>query len=63
MSSAARYSPNYTIKDYRQWQGDWELWRGIAVAMTPSPFGKHGGLLVRICTALTNAIDLSWLQN
>lgn len=57
MSSAARYSPHYTIEDYRRWEGDWELWFGTAVAMTPSPFGRHGGLLVKVCTALTVAID------
>lgn len=56
MSFAARYAPHYTIADYRQWQGDWELWRGTAVAMTPSPFGVHGGFLMRLGTALTNAI-------
>ena len=38
---ALRYLPCYTIDDYRQWEGDWELWDGIPVAMTPSPFGKH----------------------
>ncbi len=57
MSSASRYCPHYTIDDYRQWEGDWELWHGTAVAMTPSPFGRHGGLLMRLGTALTNAID------
>lgn len=57
MSSADRYSPHYTIDDYRLWEGDWELWQGTAVAMTPSPFGRHGGMLMRLGTALTNAID------
>jgi len=57
MSSAARYTPHYTIKDYRHWKGDWELWYGTAVAMTPSPFGRHGGMLVKLCTGLTIAID------
>ena len=36
-----RYLPRYTIDDYLQWEGDWELWDGIPVAMTPSPFGRH----------------------
>ena len=36
-----QFSPHYTISDYEQWSGDWELWKGTAVAMTPSPFGKH----------------------
>jgi Uma2 family endonuclease len=57
MSSAARYSPHYTIDDYRLWKGEWELWHGTAVAMTPSPSGRHGGMLVRLCTALMNSID------
>ena len=57
MSSAARYSPHYTIEDFRQWQGDWELWHGTAVAMTPSPFGRHGGMLARVVAALIHGID------
>ena len=57
MSSAARYTPHYTIEDYRHWEGDWELWNGTAIAMTPSPFGRHGAMLTRLVTALTNSID------
>ncbi len=57
MSSAPRYTPNYTVDDYSQWEGDWELWNGTAVAMTPSPFGPHGSVLARLVTALTNGLD------
>jgi Uma2 family endonuclease len=39
--SLPRYLPHYTVADYQQWDGDWELWHGVAVAMTPSPFGIH----------------------
>ena len=38
---ALRYLPRYTVDDYRCWEGDWELWDGIPVSMTPSPFGRH----------------------
>ncbi|QEF98190.1 hypothetical protein Mal15_22390 [Stieleria maiorica] len=41
MSTARRYLPHYTVADYQNWEGDWELWQGIAVSMTPSPFGAH----------------------
>ena len=41
MSTAPRYEPRYTFADYCQWQGDWELWNGTAVAMSPSPLGPH----------------------
>jgi len=36
-----KYLPHYTLSDYRSWEGDWELWDGVAVSMSPSPFGRH----------------------
>ena len=41
MSTAYRYLPKYTVEDYQQWEGDWELWQGIPISMSPSPFGRH----------------------
>jgi len=41
MSTAPRYQPHYVVADYLQWEGDWELWNGTAVAMSPSPLGPH----------------------
>lgn len=38
---ARRLIPHYTIDDYAQWEGDWELWDGLPVAMTPSPGLPH----------------------
>jgi len=40
-TSAIRYSPCYTVDDYALWEGDWELWNGIAVCMSPSPSPLH----------------------
>jgi Uma2 family endonuclease len=59
MSAAMKYAPRYTIQDYRLWQGDWELWDGIAVAMTPSPFGKHQALLVSLASELRGALRVA----
>ena len=56
---APNYIPHYTIADYRQWEGDWELWRGIPVAMTPSRFGRHQKLATKISQRLLNAIEQS----
>jgi len=39
--SSVEFKPRYTIADYEQWSGDWELWQGSAISMTPSPFGRH----------------------
>lgn len=33
--------PHYTLADYNQWEGDWELIRGYPYAMSPSPRIKH----------------------
>ena len=41
MNTVKDYLPHYTVRDYFQWEGDWELIEGIPYAMAPSPFGKH----------------------
>lgn len=57
MSAAPRYQPHYTVQDYQLWAGDWELWNGVAVAMTPSPFGRHSKLLIDVGAMLKAAIE------
>ena len=52
-----KYFPHYTVADYQQWSGDWELWDGVAVAMTPSPFGKHQKAITRLAQMLLNELD------
>jgi len=32
---------HYTYDDYKLWDGDWELYDGMAVAMAPAPMRKH----------------------
>lgn len=39
--SAVSYRPRYTIEDYVLWEGDWELWDGLPVSMSPSPGFAH----------------------
>lgn len=55
-SSAAQYAPRYNVTDYQMWEGDWELWDGIAIAMTPSPFGPHQAAVAGLLTELRLAI-------
>lgn len=38
---AVAYKPKYKIEDYLGWEGEWELWDGIAVSMSPSPDFFH----------------------
>lgn len=35
------YVERYTLEDWRQWEGDWELIDGVAYAMAPSPTVSH----------------------
>jgi len=59
MSRAPKYQPHYTVDDYQHWEGDWELWNGVAVAMAPSPFGPHARLVAQLTKVLGIAIDNS----
>ncbi len=58
MSSATRYLPHYTVADYVQWEGDWELWFGTAVAMSPSPFGPHERAVIEFVDQMRGSIKL-----
>lgn len=51
--SARSYHPKYSLTDYLQWQGDWELWDGVAIAMSPSPLGVHQRVLFRLASVLS----------
>lgn len=57
MSTARKYEPHYTVSDYELWKGDWELWHGTAVAMTPSPFGRHQLVVANLSGEIRN-----WLK-
>lgn len=35
------YQEHYTVRDYANWQGDWELIQGAPYAMSPSPSISH----------------------
>ena len=56
MSTAPRYIPHYTLQDYQQWEGDWELIDGVAISMTPSPFGPHERIISRLSLAVQSQI-------
>ena len=59
MTAARRYLPNYTARDYAQWEGDWELWDGVPVSMAPSPFGPHNSAAARLSFQLQLGLEAS----
>ncbi len=56
MSNLA-YQIRYTYEDYKQWEGDWELIAGQAVAMAPSPFGPHQAIVSEIIFDLKSSFE------
>ncbi len=51
------YIPRYTVKDYSQWEGDWELIDGLPYAMSPSPIRKHQRLAAILITQMSLALE------
>jgi Uma2 family endonuclease len=49
--------PHYTYSDYNQWEGRWEIIRGIPYAMAPSPSRKHQQLSLRIASQLDSLLE------
>ncbi|GAA5509403.1 Uma2 family endonuclease [Novipirellula caenicola] len=58
MSTAPRYIPRYTLDDYNRWEGDWELIDGVAVSMSPSPFGPHERVVSRLSFEILSQLKL-----
>jgi len=56
MTEAFSHIPNYTTDDYERWEGDWELWDGHPVSMSPSPSAKHQRVAGRLFVALGGSL-------
>lgn len=54
--SQARYIPSYTVEDFQRWEGDWELWQGVPVSMSPAPNRQHQRLAKRLLMLLEQAL-------
>jgi len=48
---------HYTLADYRQWEGDWELIDGFPCAMAPSPIFAHQTVSAEIHALLHEALE------
>jgi len=48
---------HYTYDDYKLWDGDWELYDGVAVAMSPAPMRKHQSIASKIIAALDDQLN------
>ncbi len=57
--SAVSYKPHYCIEDYLRWEGDWELWDGIPVSMSPAPNFFHQTVGMKLGAVLVNQLSSS----
>jgi len=48
---------HYTVKDYAQWEGDWELIQGRPQAMTLSPGVRHQRVNLRLASHLEEHLE------
>ena len=55
--AALDYLKHYTYDDYKLWEGQWELYEGFPVAMSPAPIIIHQTLASMIITQLSNSIS------
>ncbi|MDA8564056.1 Uma2 family endonuclease, partial [Mariniblastus sp.] len=59
MSDAQTSIPHYSVADYELWKGDWELWDGYAIAMSPAPRIDHQRVVVKLVRLIGDALDTS----
>ncbi len=52
-----RLLPHYSVEDWEQWEGRWELIEGIPYAMSPMPTPKHQLISTNICTLLKEELE------
>jgi Uma2 family endonuclease len=55
--SLPAYIERYTVEDWRQWEGDWELVDGAPYAMAPSPSVTHQSISAAIFLDLGEALE------
>ena len=57
-SLSSEYLPHYTYDEYCLWDGNWELFEGIPVAMSPAPSITHQAIAAKFIAQLDNQVDI-----
>jgi Uma2 family endonuclease len=58
-----KFDPNYQYEDYLLWSGDWELYDGIPVSMSPSPGREHQRTCRELVLKISRLLDEAGCQN
>ena len=57
MGALLKEELSYTYDDYKEFEGDWELFEGFPVAMSPAPMRKHQSIASAIMHELLNQLE------
>jgi len=57
MSLPEPKAPEFTLEDWKSWEGRWELIDGVAYDMTPAPSLEHQTISVNITLGIGNALS------
>lgn len=49
--------PGYTIEDWKQWDGRWELMHGVAYDMTPAPSTEHQQISMALASRIFAVLE------
>lgn len=52
-----KFEPSYRYEDYLLWNGDWELYNGIPVSMSPSTGREHQRTCRQLVLKLSGLLD------
>ncbi len=53
---AIDHLPHYTYDDYKLWEGNWELYEGFPIAMSPAPMINHQAIAGNILFELKSSM-------
>ncbi len=54
---AIDYIKHYTYDDYKLWKGEWELFEGHPVSMSPAPMINHQAIATKFIAQLDHKLD------
>ena len=54
---AAKVLPYYTLAEWEQWEGNWELIEGLPFAISPTPLTKHQRIALNIAKQFNQQLE------
>lgn len=54
---ALDYLPHYTYDDYALWEGKWELFEGVPIAMSPAPMINHQAIASKLISQIDEQVE------